>query len=244
MPAAISHNALALATTSYINQNTAVYSSVIPTFDSDYDFIVYTGQESMNRLFSSRQYREDAVNADLYDVTLTVNESQLHTFLNTNTVSSLAGTNSGIITAGILDGQHQLGLRLLEVLAIKVFGHGQARAAIANDTDFYLNSLTQTFADSINTALATDINLIFNQYVQLDRIQIANDNGFLVNDAYGYVNFDFTNMDFVLPVRLTGSLDSTASVILNEGPAVGGNTLSGGAYNVPLRVLFKCSGTV
>jgi hypothetical protein len=47
-------------------------------------------------------------------------------------------------------------------------------------------------------------------------------------------------MDFVLPVRLVGSLDALASNVLKNGPSVGGALLANGAYNVPLKVIFKC----
>ena len=137
---------------------------------------------------------------------------------------------------------------MLEIMAIKIFGHAKARAAIYNDSDFYKNnsnvgSIINKLIDGIQNGITDKKNDIFNIYVDSDRIQYDAVGDQLYNDIDTAHNFNFNNTSWSFPVYLKGSLlDSISSSItgnLNNGPIVGGNTLINGSYNIPILVIFK-----
>ena len=232
-------NTIFLATPSIIGQNLDIYTSSETFLGYEYNFIVdlYSSgvANSLNDLFSTRNYIQSDTNADLYNVSLIVNQDMLYNWTQTSNAISYTAY-SGLATYGMSSDRVNLGQRLLEVVAIKIFGHGQARAAIENDSDFYKSSLANSLAGTMDWALGADSNLIFNQYVTEYRT--------IVSDVGNNALFNFYNVDMMFPVVLQGSLvgSSGSSVLSNSllnGPLVGGNQLVNGQYRVPLYITFK-----
>ena len=123
------------------------------------------------------------------------------------------------------------GTRVLEILAIKIFGHARARSAISNDTTITSNikeNLSNHFINVINKYKYS----IFNQYVQTDNPNINTD------DITAPVEFNFQQDILSFPGFIVGNLDdkSRLSNDLLAGPNVGGNLMVNGEYNIPILI--------
>ena len=124
----------------------------------------------ITNIFSNASFRQNQSNDALYDVNITLAPSNTYYHWsyevnNRLSVKILQG-NSNIAFATLKPNSGEIiGDRLLEVVAHKLFGHGQARAAISNDREFY-NHDAQLW-DHLSTSLANDhfAHEIFNQYV-------------------------------------------------------------------------------
>jgi hypothetical protein len=225
-------NSIVMQTYSYLNQNANIYTNLPSDINYDYQLVIDLSNsiDSLNNLFNDRHYQQDPTNEDNYLVQLSINMDWLYQATQ-ETDATLSTGFTGCETAGIDANPRLFGTRLLEVLAIKIFGHGMARAAIANDSDFYSVELMSHLANSMNNALYMDNHLFFNEYVSLRRT--------IIDDVSNEAEFNLYNMDIAFPVRLQGSLDPAFSESLGDGPYVGGNRLVNGKYSVPLSVIFK-----
>jgi hypothetical protein len=127
----------------------------------------------------------------------------------------------------------KLGDRLLEIIALKIFGNAEARAAIVNDTEFTSDSELNTIISSFTNSLSTDQNFIFSQYVALGRI--SNTANELVSQ-----NFNFDNMNIALPMYLQGSIPNTVSDTLKNGyVGASRSTIVNYNYNIPLMLVVN-----
>ena len=253
-----------------INQNTNIYGTFLPEGTYDYTFCINIASISpdITGIFSNASFIQNTTNIDNYDINLTINPSTIFntwnsSFNNQNLVSVNVGS-SNIAFATLLPNNYQtIGDRLLEVVAHKLFGHGQARAAISNDSEFYLHD-HEVWDHFSNTVSQSNIrNDIFNQYVATDRYRnqsAQNDgynnemynngvfnNGFFNNtfsDVDNWVNFNFNGLTFDFPLFVDGnmlldpSLTPSEIAILHNGPNVGGTSLVNGLYNIPILVRF------
>lgn len=229
---------ITVQTVSFVDQDTNVVVAAAPTFEYEYTLTVDLGTQSTNAIFSSRTYQQSASDANAYDIDLTINTTQFDIDLRAGAKTTTVA-EAGITSLGIDPNDTSFGQRLLEIVAIKIFGHAKARAAIENDTEFTGAALIQKFQSSLQEAIDTDRNLIFGQYVNLDRVQSdANDNEGH-NDVDTATDFNFDALDLVFPINLRGSILDDASGIFDNGPNVGGSFLANGNYNVPLRLILK-----
>lgn len=238
-----------------LSQNTNIYAQDISqSVFSNYDYVlnISTGWESMNSLFSQRQFIQN-IQVNNVDISLNIDVSNVKLLLSTSNVASIYSTNPSIIASPayntLKSGNTNIGFRMLEIVATKIFGHAHAQAAIKNDSDFYQNNITSTGGDSliaqigngINNSLVSMSNYIFNAYVRSNQYggsafnatnnNINNDG----DDTLGIEYFNFYNSQWEFPVYLTGLLSSN---FLMNGPNVGGNVMENGTYRVPLLLRF------
>lgn len=214
-----------------INQNTTLYAqNLSPVNENEYDYVITLPINMNSQLFSTKTYQQNASNADLYDVVLTLDQGAFNTAYDTSAmVNDKSDLGQGIMTT------EKVEVRILEILALKIFGHARARAAIANDNTI-TNSIKSDLFNHLNNVVQAHKNDIFNQYAQLDLVEMN------ANDVNATVNFNFDADTLAFPGFLNGSLSGvpdTISADLANGPAEGngGNQLINGLYNVP--ILFK-----
>jgi hypothetical protein len=212
--------------------NTELFVSAgTPVGDWDYDIQVNLTQAE---LFEVATYRQPANEPNNFTTTLTVGVNNVDSQLN-DTAMSPNGTTP-CVGRGIV-ASDSAGARLLEVLAIKIFGHAKARAAIENDT--VITARQSEIASKLAVSFNTDRNLIFNQYVNLDRVELNAHNVNDYNDVDADRTYNFSGLSFEVPLRVVGSVDTGASGEVLNGPAVGGALVVNGAYNVPLKITLN-----
>ena len=229
-----------------VSQDTSVYGTSITPGNFDYLFVVNVANfaADITSIFSNASFKQNSANIDLYDVNLTVANSTAFTnwgnvFNNQNIVTVLMGDSTVNFATMQGSSNQTIGDRLLEVVAHKLFGHGQARAAISNDSAFYAHDAEVW--NHLGSALSTsDIrNDIFNQYVATGRY-----NTHAANDVTNWVNFNFNGLTFDYPLYLAGNMLTDASLtndernLVQNGPSVGGTVLANGVYNVPILIRF------
>jgi hypothetical protein len=253
-----------------VNQNAFFYAENNAATTNEYDYIFdvnisavvadsLTGLSTMNDLFNVRHFKQNradqnTTNENRADVDIEINFDSLNNLLHTANAVAISSTRTDVVTTyaniyGTLSpGENRLGLRFLEVVATKVFGHAKARAAIANDTDFYrplssAGSMIEQIAYGMDNAVINFRNTIFNMYVAYDRIQLNNE-----NDVDQVVNFNFENTIFEFPIKFRSFIqddgsDNANMSLVNNGPIVGGAQLQYGLMEVPILVRFH-GGTV
>jgi len=226
------------------NQNTQLFISNVGVDASAHYVIDIDMGDSLNHLFNTRTYQQNNPDENDYDTILSINHSELFDRLNASHSIIYKGSSNhnGAVGAPILgqDAANQpYYIRLLEIMALNIFGHAKARAAIANDTDFKLKAL------NVNNHLTDEFdsnevlrNEFFEQYIQLDRQELnAND----VNTAVSF-NLDDSQISFL--AFLSGTVSDTnnngsITQILNSKIA---DTLvsNQGVYNI--EILTKLNG--
>lgn len=240
-----------------IEQNVDVYGKQFMQTNFDYTFrinvssLVGGAANGITNMFSNATFKQNATNIEDYDVNLTLPDHSTFaswaTLFNnketTTVVQGLSSTNFGTFNAAT---QSKIGDRLLEVVAHKLFGHAQARAAIKNDKSFYEHD--DNIWDHLSTSVATDSYRrdIFNQYVKLGRYNTFNPSGAgeSGSDVTADVKFNFAGITFDFPLQLKGSMLLDASLkdedkeLLKVGPDVGGSKLVDGNYDVPILIRF------
>jgi hypothetical protein len=245
-----------------ISQNTDLYAETDISIFNEYDYILNINLSkfndnnvitplSINELFNDRIFKQNSntqntSNENLYDVTLTANLDAINTLLYSSNSVSISSSNLDITNKStyntLTTGQKLLGLRFLEIVATKIFGHAKARAAISNDTDFYRplsdeGSLIKQIGEGINIALDTKKNTIFNKYVAYDRIELNPS-----NDVDDIADFNFEDTEWEFPIYFESTLtdlgNNVSMELLNNGPNVGGNILKNGHMNVPILLRF------
>ncbi len=240
-----------------ISQDTNIYGQYINeeggiTYDYVFKINVHTNDVTdITQIFSTATYTQDTTNLELYNVDLTLNTDYINIINNTDMVTiDIAASARSFATLNPYESE-KVGDRLLEVVAHKIFGHGQARAAIKNDLEFFTHDgeLWTHLANSVNTP--TFRNDIFNQYVAMGRYNTF-ENGEYVNnyndgrnDVNTDVQFNFTGLTFDFPLWLNGVINLDNRVAANEadifrnGPDVLGTKLVNGVYNIPILVKFS-----
>jgi hypothetical protein len=247
-----------------MNQNTNSYGSYFVEGNYDYTFLVNLGlvgdgsvTNDITKIFANASFIQDQTNADNVTINLALKNSTSYlnwaTAVNNQKMVTLAAGASTFGLSTLTPTLNQaIGDRLLEVVAHKLFGNGQARAAIDNDTEFYTHD--GVIWDHLSTALSTQslANDVFNQYVASGRYESeatasgsgSSSNSSNGNDVNKWVNFNFINLTFDYPMYLIGSLGLNSSMTnteiaaLNNGPVVGGTQLNSGLYNVPILIRF------
>lgn len=241
-----------------ITQDTTVYGAYVnepTTYDYTFTINVASFASNISTIFNVATYTQNTANADNVDINLSINTAA--TFSNWNTVFNnkpLVSVGMGQSTVAFATLQptmkDSIGDRLLEVIAHKLFGHGQSRAAIHNSDEFYTHD-GQIWDHLSNSVAMNNIGHdIFNQYVASGRYEneVANSdtgNGTAANDVNSHiVNFNFDGFSFDYPLYMTGNILTDASLtndemnLIKNGPMVGGSQLINGLYNIPILVKF------
>lgn len=186
----------------------------------DYILTLNVGSSQMNTIFNTAYY--SVLNDNNVDISFNFNNDNLYNYF-TQQKTSISYANSIVNMGGFQKTKSSFGNRLLEVMAMKIFGHPMAKAAISNSIEFRdvsgIIMKTQSSLDSSKLA-------VFNYYVGLEKATTAG-------------NFDFTNAEITFPVYMTGHVSRLfeEEYMLKNGPHVGGALVVNGMYNVPL--LFK-----
>jgi hypothetical protein len=248
-----------------ISLNAQIYAETVSTNLANYDYVFDInvgagGWSTMNTLFNSRYFvqnsgAQNTSGENLVDLGLNANLDSLNALLYGNNAVAISSTMTSVSSnaaySTLTAGEKLLGLRFLEVVATKVFGHAKARAAIANDTEFYLDrsvaaSLINQIASGINNSLVNRKLDIFNVYVTYDRVQLNvntnNENGEFNADAEANKLFNFDTTSWEFPIYFDSTVANNNGVanldLLNNGPNVGGNQLLSGSMNVPILLRF------
>lgn len=207
-----------------INKNTEIYAQNTTTIDnSSYDYII-TLQGSLDGLFNNHSYIQNSTNPNQVDITLALNTTAFNTRYNTTIMTN----GSDALTYGI-ESDLDFNTRVLEILALKIFGHARARAAISNDTTI-IDGIQLNLSNHLNSIFETHKHDIFNQYIQTDNPNIN------TNDINNPVTFNFSDDFLAFPGYIAGQLNTPGlSASLNNGPT-GGSALVNGTYNIPILI--------
>ena len=214
-----------------VNYNSNTYTStsiLIPEKYNpelfDYNINLYTiGQKQS--LFNTAMFMMQDVNTPpVFNIDLSLN--QISTFLSLNR-SLTTTSNLSVNTNGFETSWKPFGERLLEIVALKIFGHPKARAAIGNDNDFYdTDALSIKVYDAFNNIK----NEFGNYYMGIYDITQVNNNVQLMN---------VSNFNIIFPFYLNGTTSKTKTRLFQNGPNVGGSLLVNGQYNIPLLLTFN-----
>lgn len=187
-----------------INQNAELYIMNESSLGSrQFHWRINCGT-SLNQLFNSRTYKQNSTNAENIDINLSINDTYVATLF--NSVENAVGGSSGNFI-GIQSTAATFSQRLLEMVALKVFNHAKARAAIANDNDF--SGLHTQVTTHLSTSFTnSDLrNNFFEQYIQSQEILNADGQ----NDVDAFVNFNLASSQIFIYGNLSGSIiDGTA----------------------------------
>jgi hypothetical protein len=214
-----------------INYNTNTFttsSALIPEKYNaqlfDYNINIYTvGQKQA--LFNTATYNYS--NANIPPVfNIELNLTQLSTFLS-DSRSITSASNSSINTNAFETNMRPFGERLLEIIAVKIFGHPKTRAAISNDNSFYNTTQIST---QINNTFNNHRNELGNYFMGLYDITQVNNNAQLIN---------VSNLNIIFPFFFRGTIQKNAINLFRNGPNVGGSLLVNGNYNIPLLLTFN-----
>ena len=247
------------------NCNTSVATGTNDTNISNFfELVINT---STAALFNNFSYRQNAAATNLTNVTMTYNAN----FFSNASVSNIYvnsyingpyGQNVNLFSGRA--GTTNVGQTLLEIVALSIFGHPNAQAAIDNDSTFATNSAVTGVNTTLGTGLISamqnalnsgvDANNIFNQYT-LTNYYIAgsNNNG----DVNAAVNFNFTGLSLKVPIQFGGKVvDSNGAVVAVNGQvniwnssqgnataamgfAPNGQVVTNGVYNMPICLTFN-----
>ena len=210
-----------------INRNTDLYADNKLVYNEQlYDYII-TINGSLNCLFSKKSYQQNLCDMNNVNINFEINNNYYYNYYITSTIS----TTTNALVNGVLVEECNFDTRVLEILALKIFGNARARAAISNDTDI-IYDLQNEFYNHINNVIQNHKYDIFNQYVQLDNVEMRRD------DINRPVNFNFTNGVFSFPGHISGSLadKNNLSAELLNGPKVGISSVENGEYNIPILI--------
>ena len=210
------------------NSNTFTSSSVLiqekydPEF-FDYNINVYTVGQKQSLFNTASFYYPDVNTPPVFNIDLSLNK--VSSFLSLNR-SLTIGSNLSVSTYGFESSWKPFGERLLEIVAIKIFGHPKARAAIANDNSFYdIEQLSIKVYDAFNNHR----NEFGNYYMGIYDITEPNNNTQFIN---------VSNFNIIFPFYLKGITHKKSIQLFKNGPNVGGSLLVNGEYNIPLLLTF------
>ena len=225
----------------YLNQDAQISDIYnLPSYNVDYQ-LTLNGVDLTN-IFNVH-FQQNAANADLFDVSNNSDSNRLAALL-TSTATWSAGATNAAVAVG-LTGVDSAPNRILETVALRVFGHAAARAAIVNDTQFPTS--VGALASPFLSALMNHRNELFNEYVKLGRISN-------IDDVTQQQTMDLSNMNisFLLEVdgRILDPSNNPITTVYENGfagyntaaPSGSGNvysTMNNGQYAIPVLVTFN-----
>lgn len=187
-----------------INQNAELYIMNESSLGSrQFHWRINCGT-SLNQLFNSRTYKQNSTNAENVDINLSINNTYVATLFN-SVLNATGGSSENFI--GIESTASTFSQRLLEMVALQIFNHAKARAAIANDNDFtnlHTHVTTHLATSFVNTTITNDF---FEQYI----LASGTAGRAASNDVDVAVNFNLDASQLFIYGSLTGSVaDGTA----------------------------------
>ena len=188
----------------------------------DYNITINTSGQKQT-LFNTATYNYPSISSPpVFNFNLSL--TNINSFLSSNS-SLTSRSNSSTIIYGLESSLRPFGERLLEIVAIKIFGHPKARAAISNDNSFYNSTQLST---KVFDALNNHRNELGNYYMGIYDIQ--------PNSTPQTINVN--NFNIIFPFFLNGATQKSSINLFRNGPSVGGSLLRNGNYNIPLLLTF------
>lgn len=216
-----------------LNQNVYIASNA-PQVTLNIDYSMSLQVNSLNSLFPV-SYQQNISNSELYDIDISMNPILLESYLSNNTNNwNINKINSSVITTGLTTSNY-LPQAILETIALRVFGSGNARAAITNDKSIDTEVLSHK--NDFLSVLTNHKDELFRSYVDSGRI-----NG---GDVSQSQLMNFTNTHISFPMWVTGSILNPSGSTLNIYPYSDGymsyngyGSMNNGLYNIPIIVKF------
>jgi hypothetical protein len=183
-------------------------------------------------------YQQNAANAELFDIDVSMNPVTLETYLSSATANwAVARVNASVVQSG-LTASNELPMAILETIALRVFGSGNARAAIVNDKAIDAEVLSHK--SDFLTVLTNHKDDLFRSYVDSGRIAAGDvTQSQLMNLANTHISF---------PMWVTGSILNPSGTVLSVYPYADGyasyggyGVMADGSYNIPIIVKFHQS---
>lgn len=219
-----------------------------------YEYVIELASDVAHSFFQTARYQQTTERNDSYNVDYITLGAAAEIGEN---MSSLTNTTTyGEAAMGIASASLPVGDRIVEILALKLFGNARAKAAISNDSAI----ASTVWRGPLETVFNADRNLIFEQYVGLDRIQNPANNQSGYNDTNGWANFNFGGITFEIPVHLTlgsvtadgndnneASYTSNLSVAAKTGPKFGTSSqIVDGTFDkaCPLKLILRIANPV
>lgn len=243
----MSNNYLFINNSLVISQNTNIYGKYYYEGTFDYTFLVNVyniTNNNITNLFSTYTLQD---NMDLVNVNLIIKNSTTYpnwnTLVNNTNIVSVQVGNSNVNFSSFLSYPEPLGARLLEVVAHKLFGHAQARAAIKNDSTFYTNDAL--IWDHLSRSVSTDsfAQDIFKQYVALNRYdqcgakiqQSVSPSGLILQPTVqGIINVTQNNPVTIVGLAIPPSVQTYLLVVTNSNI----NAVIPGNYSVNYTITY------
>lgn len=212
--------------------------------EKTYEYHITLDSSVAHSFFEKAQYKQTTERNDAYEVDNITLSDTANIAENEATMTHVGVTAS----MGIKSGNLPVGDRIVEILALKLFGNARAKAAIANDTVI----ASTPWKSALEIVFDADRNLIFEQYVGLDRIETPADGNGEYNDTSDWQNFNFSGITFEIPVHLSlGDIvadgneagsnapsSSTLSTAAKTGPVYGSSTsiVNGKLNDCPIKL--------
>ena len=190
-------------------------------------------------IFTSAHYKQNAANAEEYDLDVELNSANLLTELGSGvTITTQAATSAPINS---FSASGSAGALLLQVMSTKIFGHPKAAAAIANDDEYTTDlpgRISSGLYDKFNVSIQNlssadnqtganlDVKKLFEYYVGLGRVNSADD----ITD-YQQMSFEAGDV-FTFPFFLRGKLFDDDDGDKNGSPSLLSTSLYTDASNV------------
>ena len=212
----------------YFTKSIGVFSKHSIPDIGEYDYIIKLNM-SLNDFFITRSYQQNQNDINNIDITFNVNQDNFNLAYN----NTLMDSNRDALIKGS-EYVTSCDTRILEIIALKIFGHAKARTAIKNDTSI-ISGIKHNLFNFFNNIVQNYKTNIFNQYVQYDLVDLNN------NDINEPINFNFTNDVIDFPGYIHGSLLDTNQLSSNllNGPTSGNSSsLINGVYNIPILIKF------
>ncbi len=214
----------------FINTETQLYSQYGNILDTNiYDYII-TLNTTFDNLFNVKSYKQSDQDTNNVEINFSIHTDEYNNIYN-QTFMSPTETNAYIY--GSMD-KIDFNTRILEILALKIFGHAKARSAIGNDTNI-INNLKNELLNHFDDTIQRHKHDIFNMYVYQDKQDLTQD------DVSKSANFNFNYDKIAFPGYVRGSLSrkNLLSASLLNGPTHGINSVVNGDYNIPILIMFS-----
>jgi hypothetical protein len=185
-----------------------------PITYNKYDYTI-TLDGSYNKLFNNK-YFQYKPNDDIY-INLEINNDYFNDIFQNTLITTDTDSQFNNVSYN-----SPFGTRILEILALKIFGNAGARAAISNDNQITYN-LQNNLLNHVNKVIQNHKYDIYNQYNKnlLDNVNI--------NDK---INFNFVDSALAFPGSIQGKLSYPIIPKINAGVS----SIINGEYNIPILI--------
>lgn len=218
-----------------ITQN-AMLATNVPISTLNIDYSLSLEVNNLIDLFNIT-YQQNALNTEMYDINVVMNNVLMNTYLNNTANWSITKLNNNVVSAGLTN-TNELPKALLETIALRVFGSGNARAAIVND--YSINETVLSYSNDFYYYFNNRRNQFFQAYVSSGRISGG--------DVSQPVTMNLNNTRLSFPMYVTGKMFDSMGNNLVLNPYINGyssyngyGTMSNGVYNIPVIVRFHQS---